>query len=81
MKQARIVSELISFLESGDYSAACLSRESGVSTTIISRLRTGAQKDVSSNFADALRAAMFRLTAIPTTPPESKPGEGGGDNA
>ena len=69
MKQTRIVSELIIFFESGNHSAARLSRESGVNTATISRLRTGAQRDVSSEFADALRAAMRRLTATPTSPP------------
>lgn len=77
MKQARIVSELASFFEGGNYSAARLSRESGVSTTIISRLRTGAQRDLSSRLADALRVAMRRLAAIPATRSEAE----GGDDA
>lgn len=76
-----IATELKRFLAETNFSQSDLSRASGVNVVYISRLKTGAQKDIFSAYADALRAAMTRLTATPTTPPEPERGERGGDAA
>lgn len=79
--KARIIHELIAFLETSGITAKRLSQEAHVSEPLISRLKNGERKDVHSRHADALREAMTRLTATPTTPPEPEPREGGGDAA
>ena len=49
------------FLEVAKLPATRLSKESGVNSVYISRLRSGKQKDTFSQKADALRQAMYRL--------------------
>ena len=69
--KARIVHELISFLQTSGITAKRLSQESNVPEPLISRLKNGERKDVHSRHADALREAMARLTATPTNTTES----------
>ena len=69
--KARIVHELISFLQTSGITAKRLSQESNVPEPLISRLKNGERKDVHSRHADALREAMARLTAPPTNTTES----------
>lgn len=71
MKKSRIAIEVAEFLESSGFSAARLSRESGVSPVRIHALVREKQKDILSSHADALREAMARLTATPTNTTES----------
>lgn len=67
MKKTRIAIEVSDFLERTGCSAAQLARESEVSPVRIHSLIKGKQKDILSSHADALREAMARLIATPTS--------------
>lgn len=77
----QIYFEVREFLELHKMSAARLARQAGILPVTLTRVLSGERKDMVSASADALRAAMTRLTAIPTTPPESERNEGGEDAA
>lgn len=62
MPNVTIATEVKRFLDQHSLSAAVLARESGVSPVILSRMKKGKQKDVLAATADALRAAMKRLS-------------------
>ena len=64
MERPQIFYELKEFFDSHQVSAKQLAQESGVGAINISRVLSGARKDMSSAKADALRAAMQRLDAI-----------------
>lgn len=63
--KARIIHELIAFLETSGITAKRLSQEAHVPEPLISRLKNGGRKDVHSRHADALREAMARLSSAP----------------
>ncbi len=77
----QIYFEVREFLELHKMSAARLARQAGILPVTLTRVLSGERKDMVSASADALRAAMTRLTATPTTPPEPEHSEGGGDAA
>lgn len=77
----QIYFEVREFLELRKMSAARLARQAGILPVTLTRVLSGERKDMVSASADALRAAMTRLTATPTTPPEPERGKGGGDAA
>ena len=66
MERPQIFYELKEFFGSHQVSAKRLAQESGVGAINISRVLSGARKDMSSAKADALRAAMQRLDANET---------------
>lgn len=70
--EARIVSELRFFLMEHKISARRLALEAGVTPVTVTRVLSRERKDMVSAKADALRAAMARLspTATPSTPTE-----------
>lgn len=67
--EAQIVSEVSVFIRSTGYSVRRLCLEAGVSQATVSHILTGRRKDMHSSNADALRAAMRRLSS-PSTPTE-----------
>ena len=69
---AKITSEVRFFLERHKLSARKLAIEAGVTPVIVTRVLSGERQDMLSSNADALRAAMARLspTATPSTPTE-----------
>ena len=69
---AKITSEVRFFLERRKLSARKLAIEAGVTPVIVTRVLSGERQDMLSSNADALRAAMARLslTATPSTPTE-----------
>lgn len=77
----QIYFEVREFLELHKMPAARLARQAGILPVTLTRVLSGERKDMVSASADALRAAMTRLTATPTTPPEPERNEGGGDAA
>lgn len=77
----QIYFEVREFLELHKMPAARLARQAGILPVTLTRVLSGERKDMVSASADALRAAMTRLTAIPTTPPAGEPAKGGGDAA
>ena len=75
----QIYFEVREFLELHKMPAARLARQAGILPVTLTRVLSGERKDMVSASADALRLAMRRLTATPTTPPEPERWEGGGD--
>lgn len=74
--KARIVDELISFFEKTGITGRRLAQEANVPEPMISRLKNGQRKDITSRHADALREAMARLSA---TSEQERKADGGGD--
>lgn len=64
-----IISEIYDFVRSTGIKQVTLARESGVSTATINRACKKKQADMKEGNASAIRAAMRRLTATPTSPP------------
>lgn len=77
---AKITSEVRFFLERHKLSARKLAIEAGVTPVIVTRVLSGERQDMLSSNADALRAAMARLslTATPSTPSEPEEGASNG---
>ena len=67
--KTQIVSELTEFIRSTGCSVRRLCLEAGVSPATVSHVLTGRRQDMHSSNADALRAAMRRLSS-PNTPTE-----------
>lgn len=68
--KALIAIELTEFLKNTGCSVRKLCLEAGVSPATVSHVLTGRRQDMHSTNADALRAAMHRLTA--TVPAEGE---------
>ena len=67
--KAPIVIEIEDFLCRYEVTQLSLAREAGVSRVLLNRLVKGSRRDTTSSNADALRAAMRRLSS-PNTPTE-----------
>lgn len=63
--KAQIVSELTEFIRLTGCSVRRLCLEAGVSPATVSHVLTGRRQDMHSSNADALRAAMLRLSQQP----------------